>query len=67
MPIQAIQAIRHDLGPLVNNDAAAREAMATREEASIDSQMSSLLCPAFWISPVNEADVLCALNAFVAA
>jgi hypothetical protein len=79
VPILAIYAVPHDLGPLVNNDAAAREAMEVREEASVGAQAKAfedglptakvvrLPRANHYVFLSNEADVLREVNAFLAA
>ena len=79
VPILAIYAVPHDLGPLVNNDAAAREAMEAREEASVGAQVKAfedglptarvvrLPRANHYVFLSNEADVLREVHAFLAA
>jgi non-heme chloroperoxidase len=79
VPILAIYAIPHDQGPLVNKDAAVREAMEARDEASIGAQAKAFEdgLPTAKVVRVprvnhyvflsNEADVLRDVNAFPAA
>jgi pimeloyl-ACP methyl ester carboxylesterase len=79
VPILAIYAIPHDHGPLVNIDAAAREAMEARDEVSISARAKAfeeglphakvvrLPRANHFVFLSNEADVLRDVNAFLEA
>jgi pimeloyl-ACP methyl ester carboxylesterase len=79
VPILAIFAVPHDMGPSVNSNPALREAFDAREEASVGAQATSfgkglpsarvvrLPHANHFVFRSNEADVLREMNAFISS